>query len=204
MSALIAGTQLSALAGAAPMGIAGGLGYGFGIRYGFEKLFPAFQEGGVQQAIGLLQSDISELISSIINLDGIDSTPQPQQGGSIARGSNAPTQASELGLVVPARDDPVSQPVHGPVAPVANIPTPTGVVDLQPQVRLEIRDPRTGKLLIGTTRTESQHAELIKRMDQQVQNLVRSGNDSTAIGRRRVLELSQYRIAFHEEFGYWV
>lgn len=45
-------------------GIAGGLGYGFGIRYGFERLFPAFQEGGPQRAVLTAFSDITTLLGA--------------------------------------------------------------------------------------------------------------------------------------------
>ncbi len=43
-------------------GIAGGLGYGFGIRYGFERIFPAFQQGGTTKAVETAASDIASLL----------------------------------------------------------------------------------------------------------------------------------------------
>ncbi len=45
-------------------GIAGGLGYGFGIRYGFERIFPSFQQGGPQKAIQTAASDIAQLLGT--------------------------------------------------------------------------------------------------------------------------------------------
>ncbi len=45
-------------------GIAGGLGYGFGIRYGFERIFPSFQQGGPQAAIKTAASDIASLLGT--------------------------------------------------------------------------------------------------------------------------------------------
>ncbi len=45
-------------------GIAGGLGYGFGIRYGFERIFPSFQQGGPQAAIKTAASDIATLLGT--------------------------------------------------------------------------------------------------------------------------------------------
>ncbi len=45
-------------------GIAGGLGYGFGIRYGFERIFPSFQQGGPRKAIETAANDIAQLLGT--------------------------------------------------------------------------------------------------------------------------------------------
>ena len=58
-------------------GLAGGIGYGFGLRYGFERLFPAFDKSkNPQDAVSIAFTDIQRLIGG----DGIQTAEGFVQG----------------------------------------------------------------------------------------------------------------------------
>jgi hypothetical protein len=82
-----------------PIGLAGGAGYGFGIRYGFEKMFESFRTDGPQGVIRNVLDDLSELIGP--------SFPNPD----VAPPSNNP----------PSPPPPIQRPV------IEDIPTPPPV-----------------------------------------------------------------------------
>ncbi len=56
----------AAIAGGIGTGLVGGLGYGFGLRYGYERAFPAFQQGGPKGAAGVIGDDLKTLMSYIL------------------------------------------------------------------------------------------------------------------------------------------
>lgn len=70
MVAIGAGLGVTALLGGVGAGLAGGIGYGFGLRYGFERLFPAYQTGGIQSAVDLTFSDIQRFMFGETPPDG--------------------------------------------------------------------------------------------------------------------------------------
>lgn len=152
-------SQLSALAGGLPVGIAGGAGYGFGIRYGFEQLFPAFQEGGVQGAIHKINSDLEELVSNIINLDGTDDSRRQSRG---LTGNREPNVRAVLPPTV-TEDPHVQQPVvaplprnqQGPPKPV-KVPTIPSIKSInpprEPRYDFTIKFRHEGKSSTGTQR----------------------------------------------------
>ncbi len=98
-------------------GIAGGLGYGFGIRYGFERIFPAFQQGGTQRAIKTAASDIASLLGGgatgqeetdtfLGNLPRDPQTPfNPETGGALGEViDNTPPPSDRRDAPAPSLD----------------------------------------------------------------------------------------------------
>ncbi len=96
-------------------GIAGGLGYGFGIRYGFERIFPSFQQGGPQAAIKTAASDIATLLGT----EGFDAGSAETDTflGSVAGDdpNQDPTKFLPPGAsdLVGPKEDPITTPPRG-------------------------------------------------------------------------------------------
>lgn len=73
----VAGITGALGAGMVP-GIASGLGFSFGQRYGFERAYPAFQQGGGLQAVNMIKRDIMQLIHELMGASSPIDTITPK------------------------------------------------------------------------------------------------------------------------------
>ena len=187
--------QISQFAAGFPIGVAGGAGYGFGIRYGFEKLFAAFNQQGAGGAFSLLNSDLSELLNNIEAIgsgivDEIVPNPKP---------------------VDPPSPNPVSALPFVP--PTENIDQGASIVpDVQPNIdektiAYSFANPITSKLehVKRTAKNFFDHQTMLrfiwsrhKHFQSKAQRDARKGNGASAKKNRKMS--SRYLLEFHSYF----
>lgn len=94
---------LGAVAAGFPIGLGFGAGYTFGSRYGFERLFPVFQQHGVQGVINLIRSEVSQVSSAVSQQAGILGIPgfgtTPPALGATPGGNNFNTDNAAIGSI---------------------------------------------------------------------------------------------------------
>jgi hypothetical protein len=204
---------LSQILAGFPIGLAGGAGYGFGIRYGFENLKSSFDNQGVGGAVNSLSRDLGTLLQEIFSAaqSGIKGLEDFFVGDdSDTQGVNIPNVPSDQPSIDDIRNA-TNNPIPGtldnhvtqqqdPIIPNTN----------NQQVRLEVNyqergDPNLRTFTVAWTRTEQQHIDAIAALEE-LATRQQNVNDSNAqaFARQNLSKLTGYRLAFKEHFGYWV
>lgn len=187
--------SLTSMASGFPIGAAGGAGYGFGIRYGFEKLFPAFQSG-VGQAINLVSGDFKELMDKL-NMMIDDGLFQ----GRGKDGQTTKLYEYEDPNVVSYEEKP--PPVIEDITPKITKDTEPPLSEAKYKWTIKYNQIRGAKKIPKTrtyNRTRTEYTELISDLDQKIQ-LGGTSRDGLKSLMNLVYAL---RVKFHSVFGKWV
>lgn len=182
---------LTSIAAGLPIGLAGGAGYGFGIRYGFEELFPEFTQNGAIGAAGKIASDLGELVQNIFNLGDANGQPSPPP-------TTDDTPLQDFEDILPPQHTDTNDPheEQGPQLP-DNVP-------VDPHDKISITVHPEGFPPETFIRTEQGHYDRIQQMYFTLQNYtdpnVLGPEDRHAITQR----LIEYQEQFHSYFGYYV
>lgn len=180
------------------MGLGGGLGYGVGHRLGFEEVFPAIMSNNwerIRNAVESLVDNLSGLTGQAGSAIGLDfalgnqsSTPTP------------PTPPSNAQLPITIETGGGQQEEFLPIPTMPSGP-PEAVIS--PFTQTTFTGP-TGHV---TTKIEDQHKSLVQWIEDNVTDV---GTVNSNVGifentpiSQRLLILSQYRVWFHETYGYW-